>query len=196
MVPVYRETGNKRSAISVTLKRRHHSVSNLDWSTIMEIGIYSFAERISDPHTGHLLSPEQRVKEILEEIELADQVGLDLYGLGEHHREDFVASSPALVLAAAAARTKRIRLSSAVTVISSSDPVRVFEDFSTLDLLSGGRAEIMVGRGSFVESFPLYGFSLSEYDELFEEKLGLLQQLNREERVTWSGKHRPALSDQ
>src|SRR5690606_27465442 len=126
-----------------------------DWSTIMELGIYSFAERISDPHTGHLLSPEQRVKEILEEIELADQVGLDLYGLGEHHREDFVASSPALVLAAAAARTKRIRLSSAVTVISSSDPVRVFEDFSTLDLLSGGRAEIMVGRGSFVESFPL-----------------------------------------
>lgn len=162
----------------------------------MELGIYSFAERISDPHTGHLLSPEQRVKEILEEIELADQVGLDLYGLGEHHREDFVASSPALVLAAAAARTKRIRLSSAVTVISSSDPVRVFEDFSTLDLLSGGRAEIMVGRGSFVESFPLYGFSLSEYDELFEEKLGLLQQLNREERVTWSGKHRPALSEQ
>src|SRR5690606_35017704 len=167
-----------------------------DWSIIMELGIYSFAERISDPHTRHLLTPEERVKEVLEEIELADQVGLDLYGLGEHHREDFVASSPAIVLAAAAARTKRIRLSSAVTVISSSDPVRVFEDFSTLDLVSGGRAEIMVGRGSFVESFPLYGFSLADYDELFNEKLGLLQQLNREERVTWSGTHRPPLSDQ
>ncbi len=162
----------------------------------MELGIYSFAERVSDPHTGSLLSPEQRVQEIIKEIELADQVGLDLYGLGEHHREDFVASSPALVLAAAAARTRRIRLSSAVTVLSSSDPVRVFEDFSTLDLVSGGRAEIMVGRGSFVESFPLYGFSLADYDELFNEKLGLLQQLNREERVTWSGMHRPPLSDQ
>jgi len=162
----------------------------------MELGIYSFAERVSDPHTGNLLRPAQRVREVIEEIELADQVGLNLYGLGEHHREDFVASSPALVLAAAAARTKRIRLSSAVTVISTSDPVRVFEDFSTLDLVSGGRAEIMVGRGSFVESFPLYGFSLADYDELFNEKLGLLQQLNREERVTWSGTHRPPLSDQ
>lgn len=162
----------------------------------MEIGIYSFAERISDPHTGATLSPEARVREILEEIELADQVGLDLYGLGEHHREDFVAASPALVLAAAAARTKRIRLSSAVTVISSSDPVRVFEDFSTLDLISGGRAEIMVGRGSFVESFPLYGLDLADYDELFDEKLGLLRLLNQHERVTWSGAHRPALTDQ
>ncbi|WP_223171586.1 LLM class flavin-dependent oxidoreductase [Microbacterium sp. NIBRBAC000506063] len=162
----------------------------------MELGIYSFAERLSDPHTGATLSPQQRITEVLEEIELADQVGLDVYGLGEHHRKDFVASSPALVLSAAAARTKNIRLSSAVTVISSSDPVRVFEDFATLDLVSGGRAEIMVGRGSFVESFPLYGFDLSDYDELFDEKLELLQLLNANEHVTWSGAHRPALRDQ
>jgi len=162
----------------------------------MELGIYSFAERLSDPHTGATLSPQERVKEVLEEIELADQVGLDVYGLGEHHREDFVASSPALLLAAAAARTKNVRLSSAVTVLSSADPVRVFEDFSTLDLISGGRAEIMVGRGSFVESFPLFGFDLADYDELFEEKLDLLLALNENERITWTGNHRPALTDQ
>lgn len=162
----------------------------------MELGIYSFAERLADPFSGTTLSPQERVKEVLEEIELADQVGLDLYGLGEHHRADFVASSPALVLAAAAARTQRIRLSSAVTVISSSDPVRVYEDFATLDLVSGGRAEIMVGRGSFVESFPLFGYDLADYDELFDEKLALLLAVNRDERVTWSGRHRPALEDQ
>src|SRR5690606_7890983 len=163
---------------------------------IMELGVYSFAERLSDPHTGATLSPHERVKEVLEEIELADQVGLDVYGLGEHHREDFVASSPALVLAAAAARTKSIRLSSAVTVLSSADPVRVFEDFATLDLISGGRAEIMAGRGSFVESFPLFGYDLADYDELFDEKLELLLALNESERVTWTGRHRPALADQ
>lgn len=162
----------------------------------MELGVYSFAERLSDPHTGATLSPHERVKEVLEEIELADQVGLDVYGLGEHHREDFVASSPALILAAAAARTKSIRLSSAVTVLSSADPVRVFEDFATLDLISGGRAEIMAGRGSFVESFPLFGYDLADYDELFDEKLELLLALNESERVTWSGRHRPALADQ
>jgi len=162
----------------------------------VELGVYSFAERVSDPRTGATLSPQERVQEVLEEIELADQVGLDVYGLGEHHRQDFVASNPALLLSAAAARTKNIRLSSAVTVLSSSDPVRVFEDFATLDLVSDGRTEIMVGRGSFVESFPLFGFDLSDYDELFDEKLELLQLLNENERVTWSGAHRPALVDQ
>lgn len=162
----------------------------------MEIGIYSFAERLSDPHTGTTLSPRERMKEVLEEIELADQVGLDVYGLGEHHREDFVASSPAVVLAAGAARTKSIRLSSAVTVLSSADPVRVFEDFSTLDLISGGRGEIMVGRGSFVESFALFGHDLADYAELFDEKLKLLLELNQSERITWTGKHRPALREQ
>jgi probable LLM family oxidoreductase len=129
----------------------------------------------------------------MEEIELADQVGLDVFGVGEHHRPDFAVSSPAVVLAAAAERTKQIHLTSAVTVLSSDDPVRVFQDFSTLDLLSGGRAEIMAGRGSFIESFPLFGYDLSDYDELFAEKLELLLALRERERVTWRGKHRAPL---
>ena len=162
----------------------------------MELGVYSFAERIADPTTGKTLSPQERLKEIVEEIELADQVGLDVYGLGEHHRAEFAAASPAVVLAAAAERTRRIRLSSAVTVLSSSDPVRVFQDFATLDLLSGGRAEIMAGRGAFTESFPLFGFDLNDYDELFDEKLALLLALNSSERVSWTGRHRPTLHDQ
>jgi probable LLM family oxidoreductase len=127
---------------------------------------------------------------------LADQVGLDVFGIGEHHRPDFVSSAPAVVLAAAAARTKRIRLTSAVTVLSSDDPVRVFQEFSTLDLLSGGRAEIMAGRGSFIESFPLFGYDLNDYDSLFDEKLRLLIELREKERITWSGRHRPALAGQ
>jgi probable LLM family oxidoreductase len=131
----------------------------------------------------------------MEEIELADQVGLDVFGVGEHHRPDFVVSAPAVVLAAAAERTKRIRLTSAVTVLSSDDPVRVFQDFATLDLLSNGRAEIMAGRGSFIESFPLFGYDLGDYDELFAEKLDLLLKLRDNERVTWSGRHRPPLRD-
>ena len=159
----------------------------------MEIGIYTFAELRGDPASGRAISPEQRLRDLLEEIQLADEVGLDVFGVGEHHRPDFAVSAPAVVLAAAAQRTKRIRLTSAVTVLSSDDPVRVFQEFSTLDLLSGGRAEIMVGRGSFIESFPLFGYELADYDALFAEKLGLLLELREKERVTWSGRHRPAL---
>lgn len=160
-----------------------------------EIGLYSFAELTPDPITGRSVSPAERLRNLLEEIELADQLGLDVYGLGEHHRADFVASAPAVVLAAAAARTKRIRLTSAVTVLSSDDPVRVFQDFATLDLLSQGRAEIVAGRGSFTESFPLFGYDLRDYDALFEEKLGLLLELQRSERVSWSGRHRSRIDN-
>jgi len=162
----------------------------------MELGIYSFAEAAIDPSTGRQLDPETRLRHLLEEIELADQVGLDVFGIGEHHRPDYAVSSPATVLAAAAVRTERIRLTSAVTVLSSEDPVRVFQQYATIDLLSGGRAEIMAGRGSFIESFPLFGFDLSDYDSLFAEKLDLLLQLRSHERITWSGKHRPSLNDQ
>lgn len=160
---------------------------------VFELGIYSFVERTPDPATGLVVSPTQRLQDLIEEIEVADQVGLNVFGVGEHHRPDYLASSPAVVLAAAAARTKHIRLTSAVTVLSSDDPVRVFQDFATLDLLSGGRAEIMVGRGSFIESFPLFGYDLNDYDALFSEKLELLLELRASERVTWSGKHRAPL---
>ena len=156
----------------------------------MEIGLYTFAETRIDSATGRQLGADQRLKDLLEEIELADQVGLDVYGVGEHHRPDYAVSAPAVVLGAAAALTKRIRLTSAVSVLSSDDPVRVFQDFATLDLISGGRAEIMAGRGSFIESFPLFGQSLDDYDELFAEKLGLLLKIRSEERITWQGKHR------
>jgi probable LLM family oxidoreductase len=159
----------------------------------MEIGVYTFAERYPDPSTGHLISPEQRLANLIEEVELADQVGLDVFGLGEHHRPDFVVSAPAVVLGAAAARTKRIRLTSAVSVLSSDDPVRVFQDFAALDLLSGGRAEIMAGRGSFVESFPLFGYDLNDYDALFEEKLRLLLAVREAEQLTWSGRLTPSV---
>ncbi len=161
----------------------------------MEIGLYTFAETRFDPDTGRQLGVEERLRHLLEEIELADRVGLDVFGVGEHHRADYAVSSPAIVLAAAAARTERIRLTSAVTVLSSDDPVRVFEDFALIDQISGGRAEIMAGRGSFIESFPLFGQDLNDYDELFSEKLELLLKLRREERITWSGKHRPAIDD-
>ena len=161
----------------------------------MELGLYSFADRTADPETGLAVTEQQRLADLLEEIELADQLGLDVFGVGEHHRDDFIVSSPAIVLAAAARRTQRIRLTSAVTVLSSDDPVRVFQDFATLDLLSGGRAEIMAGRGSFVESFPLFGYDLGLYDELFAEKLELLLALRASERVTWSGRHRAPIDD-
>src|SRR5436853_4143123 len=157
----------------------------------MELGLYTFAEL-----TAADVTPQQRLADLLEEIELADEVGLDVFGVGEHHRPDFVVSSPAVVLAAGAERTKRIRLTSAVSVISSDDPVRVFQDFATLDLLSGGRAEIMAGRGSFIESFPLFGYDLEDYDELFSEKLELLLALREAEHVHWSGRHRSALDGQ
>jgi len=154
----------------------------------MQLGLYSFAENTPDPLNGdRLQSPAERLKDLLEEIELADQLGLDFYGLGEHHRPDFVASSPVTILAAAAARTRNIRLSTAVTVLSSDDPIRVYQQFSTLDLLSGGRAEIMAGRGSFVESFPLFGYNLDDYDALFEEKLAELLEIRKGGQVRWPG---------
>mgnify|MGYP001338127842 FL=1 len=161
----------------------------------MEIGLYTFAETRFDPTTGRQLEVGERLRHLLEEIELADQLGLDVFGVGEHHRADYAVSVPHMVLAAAAARTSRIRLTSAVTVLSSDDPVRVFQHFATLDQLSGGRAEIMAGRGSFIESFPLFGYDLSLYDDLFREKLDLLLRLREQDRVTWSGKHRPAIQD-
>jgi probable LLM family oxidoreductase len=161
----------------------------------MELGIYTFAEATADPETGKVVSSERRLLDLLEEIELADQVGLDVFGVGEHHRPDYVVSSPAVVLAAAAARTRRIRLTSAVTVLSSDDPVRVFQDFATLDLLSGGRAEIMAGRGSFIESYPLFGYDLGDYDELFAEKLAMLLTIRENVRVTWTGRHTQSLDD-
>lgn len=162
----------------------------------MEIGIYTFAELQEDPLDGHMISPQRRMLDLMEEAELAEQVGLDVFGVGEHHRADLIVSSPAVVLAAVAARTQRIRLTSAVSVISSDDPVRVFQDFATLDLLSDGRAEIMAGRGSFVESFPLFGYDLKDYDDLFAEKLQLLMKVREDEHVTWTGAHRSALDGQ
>lgn len=161
----------------------------------MQIGISTFVENTPDPQTGKTLSAHQRMMNLMEEIELADQLGLDVFAIGEHHRPDFVVSSPAVVLAAAAMKTKNIRLSSAVTVLSSDDPVRVFQDFAHVDLLSGGRAEIMAGRGSFIESFPLFGNDLQDYDTLFEEKLDLLVKLNKSEKITWQGHHRPSIDD-
>jgi probable LLM family oxidoreductase len=160
-----------------------------------EIGLYSFAENTPDPVTGKLVDPGNRMRNLIESIELADQVGLDVFALGEHHRHEFLASSPAVILAAIAAKTKNIRLSSAVTVLSSDDPVRVFQQFASLDLISNGRAEIMAGRGSFIESFPLFGYDLHDYDDLFEEKLDLLLKLRESEKVTWSGTHRAPLQD-
>lgn len=160
-----------------------------------EIGLYSFVERTPDTLTGDAPSPAQRVRDLLEEIELADQVGLDVFGLGEHHREEYVSSAPEVILAAAATRTKNIRLSSAVTVLSSDDPVRVFQRFASLDLVSDGRAEIIAGRGSFIESFPLFGYDLNDYNTLFTEKLDLLLALRGQERVTWHGQHRPPIDN-
>jgi probable LLM family oxidoreductase len=161
----------------------------------VELGVYTFAELSPDPITGEELAPAERLRNLIEEIELADRIGLDVFGVGEHHRPDFAVSSPAIVLAAAAERTKTIRLTSAVTVLSSDDPVRVYQDFATLDLLSDGRGEIMVGRGSFIESFPLFGYDLEDYDELFIEKLLLLLKVRESERVTWQGRHRAPMEN-
>jgi probable LLM family oxidoreductase len=154
----------------------------------VEIGVYTFAELNDQDAAG-------RMRDLLEEVELAEEVGLDVFGIGEHHRPDFIVSAPAVVLAAAAARTERIRLTSAVTVLSSDDPVRVFQEFAEVDLISNGRAEIMAGRGSFIESFPLFGYHLDDYDVLFEEKLELLLAIRDSVRVTWSGKHRAPIED-
>ena len=162
----------------------------------MKIGVDSFGAVISDPATGVSLSSVQRMHNLLEEIVLADQVGLDVFGIGEHHRSEFVDSAPVVILAAAATRTKDIRLTSAVTVLSAADPVRVFQEFATLDLISHGRAEIVAGRGSSVEAYPLFGFDLDDYDSLFSEKLDLLLKIRENTHVRWIGKHRPALTGQ
>lgn len=159
----------------------------------MELGIYTFADVRPDKVSGKAMNTHQRIKELMEEIELADQVGLDVFGMGEHHRADYAVSSPAVILGAAAVRTKKIKLASAVTVLSSDDPVRVFQQFATVDQLSGGRSEIMAGRGSFIESYPLFGYDLNDYDALFSEKLALLLEINRKEIVSWKGKHRPSI---
>jgi probable LLM family oxidoreductase len=162
----------------------------------VQIGVDSFAAAISDPITGVTLSPEERLGNLLEEMELADQVGLDAFGVGEHHRAEFLDSAPVVILAAAASSTRKIRLTSAVTVLSADDPVRVFQQFATLDLISKGRAEIVAGRGSFIESYPLFGLDLNDYDSLFAEKLDLLLNIRENTHVHWSGKHRAALTGQ
>lgn len=162
----------------------------------LQIGIDSFVASISDPATGLAISPADRIQNLLAEIELADQVGLDSFGIGEHHRSEYLDSAPVVILAAAAARTKRIRLNSAVTVLSADDPVRVFQNYATLDLISQGRAGLIVGRGSFTEAFPLFGLDLKNYDSLFEEKLDLLLKIRDNAHVRWSGRHRAPLTGQ
>lgn len=162
-------------------------------SRSFEIGLFTFGEVTVNPTTGRPIDPAVRLREFIELAELADQAGLDVFGVGEHHRHDFAIASPPVVLAAIGQVTKRIRLTSTVTVLSTADPVKVFEDFTAVDLISEGRAEITAGRGAYTESFPLFGHALADYDELFEEKLDLLLRLNGQERVTWTGKHRPPL---
>jgi len=162
----------------------------------MEIGVDSFAIAIKDPVSGVTIKPVDRMHQLLNEIEVADKVGLDVFGVGEHHRAEFLDSAPAIILAAAASRTENIRLTSAVTVLSAADPVRVFQEFATLDVISNGRAEIVAGRGSFIESFPLFGFNVKDYDSLYSEKLELLLKIRENTHVRWSGKHRPALNGQ
>ncbi|MEP1152437.1 MAG: LLM class flavin-dependent oxidoreductase [Balneola sp.] len=161
----------------------------------MELGIFTFVDNNVSPTTGEKLHPSQRLQNLMEEVKLADEAGLDVFGIGEHHREEYVASAPTVLLAAAASITRNIRLTSTVTVLGSEDPVRVYQQFSTLDLLSKGRAEIMVGRGSFIESFPLFGYDLQNYEELFEEKLDLLLQLRENEKITWEGNYRSAIDN-
>jgi probable LLM family oxidoreductase len=158
-----------------------------------ELGLYTFGD--ITPELGGSITPQQRLLDVIDEARLADEVGLDVFAVGEHHRADFPISVPAVVLAAIAERTERIRLSSSVNVLSSDDPIRVFQQFATLDLLSNGRAEIMAGRGSFTESFPLFGYDLRDYDSLYAEKLGMLLEIRRSERLTWSGRHRPPVED-
>lgn len=162
----------------------------------MDIGIDSFAAILPDPATGALPSATDRMAELLEEVEVADRVGLDVFGIGEHHRAEFLDSAPSIILAAAAARTSRIRLTSAVTILSAADPVRVFQEFATIDLISRGRAELVVGRGSFGEAFPLFGLDTRAYDELFAENLALFLKLGETSHPTWQGRFRPALNGQ
>jgi probable LLM family oxidoreductase len=160
----------------------------------MQVGIDSFAAAHDDSSIS--ISPAERLQQLIEQIEIADQLGLDIFGIGEHHRREFLDSAPTVILAAAAARTQRIRLTSAVTVLSAADPVRLFQEFATLDLISKGRVEMVVGRGSFIEAFPLFGLSLEDYDSLFEEKIDLLLKIRDNENITWSGKYRPNLNGQ
>ncbi|MCS3747909.1 putative LLM family oxidoreductase [Xanthomonas arboricola] len=162
----------------------------------MEIGIDSFAATIPNPATGQMVSPTERMAALLAEVETADRAGLDVFGIGEHHRREFLDSAPTVILAAAAARTQRIRLASAVTVLSAADPVRVFQEFATIDLIAKGRAEIVVGRGSFGEAYPLFGFAMEDYDALFAEKLDLLLKLRADTHLTWRGRFRPPLNGQ
>jgi probable LLM family oxidoreductase len=162
----------------------------------MELGLYTFGEMTADPVTGRTISATDRTAQVIEAAQLADDVGLDIYGIGEHHRADFIGAAPAVILSAIAAKTKHIRLTSTVSVLGTDDPVRLFQQFATLDLISQGRAEIMVGRGVFPEPFALFGKDINLYDEIFEEKLALLLQLREHERLTWSGRHRPALANQ
>ena len=162
----------------------------------MEIGIDSFVSEVTDPRTGEAYSSTERMRQFLAEVVAADRAGVDTFGVGEHHRANYLDSAPVVILAAAAALTTRIRLRSAVTVLSADDPVRVFESFATLDLISGGRAELVLGRGSFTEAFPLFGLDLADYDSLFEEKLELMLQLRDDAYPHWSGRHRPALTGQ
>jgi probable LLM family oxidoreductase len=161
----------------------------------IEIGLYTLGDIVPDPHTGKVISPEKRLKEILEAAKLADEAGLDVFGVGEHHRLDYAISSPPVVLAAISQITKKIKLTSTTTVLSTVDPVRLFEDFSTLDLLSNGRAEIIAGRGAFLESFPLFGFDIKDYNDLFLENMDLFLKLNQQEKITWNGQFRPPLLD-
>ena len=161
----------------------------------MEIGIHTFGELVPNPHTHQKISAHERLKQMIRMAVLADEVGLDIFGVGEHHRLDIAASTPSVVLAAVAQATKRIRLTSTATVLSTADPVRIFEEFATLDLISDGRAEIIAGRGAFVEFFELFGFDLKDYDELFAEKIDLLTRLNNSERITWQGHFRSALHE-
>jgi probable LLM family oxidoreductase len=162
----------------------------------VHVGVDSFVSAVTDPATGHLVGPQERIEHLLEEIALADVTGLYSFGIGEHHREEFYDSAPPVLLAAAAARTSRIRLGSAVTVLSAADPVRVFQQFATLDLVAKGRIDLIVGRGSFTEAFPLFGLDLADYDSLFAEKLELLLKIRDSTHVTWSGRHRPAMTGQ
>jgi probable LLM family oxidoreductase len=161
----------------------------------MEIGVCTFADVGTHPVTKEVVSPHQRLLNLIEEIELADQLGLDVFAIGEHHRADYAVSAPAIIMAGAATKTKSIKLSSGVTVLSSDDPVRIFQQFATVDLLSSGRAEIMAGRGSFIESFPLFGYNLNDYDELFSEKLEMLIKLNESEKISWQGKHTQTINN-
>ena len=161
----------------------------------LEFGLMTFADVAPETVSGKGINAHHRIQDLLEEIKLADQLGIDIFGIGEHHRPDYAVSSPTTVLAAAAAVTQNIKLSSAVTVLSSEDPVRVYQQFATVDAISGGRAEIMAGRGSFIESFPLFGFDLNDYNELFDEKLDLLLKINHSEKVTWRGNLRPPINN-